>query len=164
LGPLLVQPHGPRVEVDAKEQFVRWMGWEFYFSFSQVTSLSLFNIEFLGERIIYEVGLQEALAHYAGASPSMAGQAFFDTLFGFGASAYGLVPGYDCPAYATYLPAKFHREGQNVERKNAICIFEAVSDHPLQRHTTTSKVTVSKNSYLVIRTVSTLGNYDYTIR
>jgi primary-amine oxidase len=140
------------------------MGWEFYFSFSQVTSLSLFNIKFRGERIIYELGLQEALAHYAGASPSMSGQAFFDTMFGFGAFAYELVPGYDCPSYATFLPAKFYREGVYHERKNAICIFEAVSDHALQRHTTESKVTVSKNSYLVVRTVSTLGNYDYTVR
>jgi primary-amine oxidase len=113
---------------------------------------------------MYELGLQEALAHYAGASPSLAGQVFFDTLFGFGINAYELVPGYDCPGYATYLPVEWYRNGHFFKRRNAICIFEAVSDHALQRHTTGAKVTVSKNSYLVVRTVSTVGNYDYTVR
>jgi hypothetical protein len=31
------------------------VGFEFYLSFSQVTSLSLFNVKFKGERILYEV-------------------------------------------------------------------------------------------------------------
>jgi primary-amine oxidase len=161
--PLLVQPYGPRVEIDVCQNYVKWMGWEFYLAFSQVTSLSLFDIRFRGERVMYELAFQEALAHYAGSSPALAGQAFFDTLFGFGVTAYELVPGYDCPAYATYLPITWYRSGQYFKRKNAICVFEAVSDHLLQRHTTGQKVTASKNSYLVVRTVSTVGNYDYTV-
>jgi len=160
----LVQPFGPRVEVDVTQNYIRWMGWEFYLSFSQVVSLSLFDIRFRGDRILYELSFQEALAHYAGASPALASQLFLDTLFGFGVNAYELVPGYDCPAYSTYLPIKWYRNGKFFERKNAICVFEAVSDHLLQRHTAGSKVTASKNSYLVVRTVSTVGNYDYTVR
>jgi primary-amine oxidase len=160
----LVQPFGPRVEIDEAQNYVRWMGWEFYLSFSQVISLSLFDIRFRGERILYELSFQEALAHYSGASPALAGQLFLDTLFGFGSNAYELVPGYDCPAYATYLPIKWYHDGKFHQRKKAICVFEAVSDHLLQRHTTGNKVTVSKNSYLVVRTVSTVGNYDYTVR
>jgi primary-amine oxidase len=161
--PMLVQPYGPRVEVDEHEKYVKWMGWEFYLSFSQVTALGLHDIRFKGERIIYELGMQEAMAQYAGASPSSSGQLFFDTLFGFGLNTFELVPGYDCPTYATFLPISMYREGKQITRKNAICVFEAVTDHPLQRHTTGQKVTVSRNSYLVARAVSTVGNYDYTV-
>jgi primary-amine oxidase len=161
--PILVQPYGPRVEVDEKEKYVKWMGWEFYISFSQVTALGLHDIKFKGERIIYELGMQEAMAQYAGASPTSSGQLFFDTLFGFGLNTYELIPGYDCPTYATFLPISMYREGKLIKRKNAICVFEAVSDHPLQRHTTGQKVTASRNSYLVVRAVSTVGNYDYTV-
>lgn len=158
-----MQPYGPRVQVDEAQNFVRWMDWEFFLSFSQVKSLSLFDIRYQGERILYELGFEEALAHYSGASPALAGQLFLDTLFGFGLQAFDLLPGYDCPSYATFLPVTWYRAGKYFERKNAICIFEAVSDHPLQRHTTEHKVTASKNSYLVVRTVSTVGNYDYTV-
>jgi primary-amine oxidase len=160
----MVQPHGPRVQVDDSEGFVKWMGWSMYLSFSQVTSLALFDINFRGERVVYELSLQEAMAHYAGSSPALVSQVFMDTLFGFGLNAYELVAGYDCPMYATYLPVKFWRDGKFVERKNSVCVFEATSDHALQRHTTGRKVTASKNEYLVVRTVSTVGNYDYTVR
>lgn len=47
--------------------------------------------------------------------------------------------------------------------RNAICFFEHQSDYPLQRHTTDSYVSVSKNNYFVVRTVAVVGNYDYTI-
>lgn len=40
---------------------------------------------------------------------------------------------------------------------------EYTADHALQRHTAASHVTVSRNTYLIVRSVSTMGNYDYTI-
>jgi primary-amine oxidase len=162
--PVLVQPYGPRVTVDEEEKYVKWLDWEFYLSFSQVKALALFDVRFRGERIMYEVGLEEAMAHYAGNSPESASRLFFDTVYGFGLLTFSLIPGFDCPAYATYLPVMFYSRGKLVKRENVICVFEAVSDHPLQRHTTDRKVTASRNSYLVVRTVSTIGNYDYTIR
>lgn len=44
-----------------------------------------------------------------------------------------------------------------------MCIFEYTADHALQRHTAASHVSISRNTYLVMRSVSTLGNYDYTV-
>lgn len=126
--PMLVQPYGPRVEVDEAEKYVKWMGWEFNLAFSQVAGMSLFDIRFRGERIVYELGMQEAMAHYAGASPTSSAQLFFDTMYGFGMDAFELIPGFDCPHYATYLPVMYYREGKYFTTKNAICVFEAVSD------------------------------------
>ena len=71
--------------------------------------------------------------------------------------------GYDCPIYATYLSTSYHVGETTVTNKNNICLFEYTADHPLQRHTKANSVSISRNQYLVLRSVSTVGNYDYTI-
>lgn len=64
--PVAVAPGGARFHVDTKNQYVEWMNWSFYVSFNRDSGMSLFDIRYKGQRIIYELGLQEALAHYAG--------------------------------------------------------------------------------------------------
>lgn len=160
--PVMVRASIPRYNLDPKERFVSWMGFEFYISFSQVTGITLWDIRFRGERIIYELGLQEALAHYAGDDPQQAPKAFLDSFFNMGALMFELVPGYDCPPYADFLDTAFSFNERNEVRKNSICLFEYTADHALQRHTSSSYVSMSKNTYFVVRTVSVVGNYDYT--
>jgi len=160
--PVMIQPEGARWKVDQKERHVSWMGFEFYVNTLQATAMSLQDIKFRGERVIYEIGLQEAMAHYAGNDPMTIGMLWMDTMFGMGINMYELVPGFDCPSYATYMSTSFRQGEQTVYRNNSICVFEYTADHPIQRHTSTDHVTVSRNNYLIVRSVSTLGNYDYT--
>jgi primary-amine oxidase len=161
--PTMVQPAGPRFKIDHQQNFISWMGFEFFTSTSQARGLSLHNIKFDDETVIFEVGLQEALAHYAGDDPAQGGLAFMDTLAYIGIYMRNLVSGYDYPAYATYLPASYHHGGASLTRKNSICVFEYTADHALQRHTSVEHVSISRNTYLVVRSVSTMGNYDVTI-
>ncbi|KAI0484188.1 copper amine oxidase [Xylariaceae sp. FL0804] len=161
--PISIQPHGPRYELDKAQKYVSWFGFEFYMTSTQSAGVSLFDIRFKGERVMYELSLQEALAHYAGDDPMASGQEFFDTFFGMGTNAFELVPGYDCPAYADYLDTQLHRAGKSEKLPNNICIFEYTSDYLLSRHSAQYSVTASRNTYLTIRSVSTVGNYDYTI-
>ena len=51
-----------------------------YISYSRDTGLRLFDIKYRGERIIYELGLEEAIAHYAGNDPVQSGTAYLDTV------------------------------------------------------------------------------------
>lgn len=161
--PVMIQPEGARWKVDKEEKHVSWMGVEFYVNTLQATAMSLWDIKFRGERVIYELGLQEAIAHYAGNDPLSIGMLWMDSLYGMGFNMYELVPGFDCPAYATYLHTTVRQGERTIYRNNSICIFEYTADYPLQRHTSTDHVTVSRNNYLVVRSVSTVGNYDYTI-
>lgn len=161
--PISIQPYGPRYRLDAAERFVSWFGFQFYFTSTQATGVSLYDIRFHGERVMYELGLQEALAHYAGDDPMAGGQEFLDAFFGMGTNAYELVPGYDCPAYASYLSSELHRNGNTETLPNNICLFEYTADFLLSRHTAQYSVTASRNTYLTLRSVSTVGNYDYTI-
>lgn len=73
------------------------------------------------------------------------------------------MPGYDCPAYADYLDVEWHQINETYRQSNSICIFEYTADSLLSRHTAQYSVTVSRNTYLIVRSVSTVGNYDYTI-
>ncbi|CAJ2510962.1 Uu.00g065870.m01.CDS01 [Anthostomella pinea] len=161
--PVSIQPYGPRYKLDKAEGYMSWFGFEFYLTSTQATGVSLFDVRFKGERVMYELSLQEALAHYAGDDPMAGGQEFLDTFFGMGTNAFELLPGYDCPGYADYLNTKLHRGGKTETLPNNICVFEFTSDHLLSRHTAQYSVTASRNTYLTVRSVSTVGNYDYTI-
>lgn len=123
--------------------------------------MRLFDIRFNGERIVYELGMQEAMAHYAGSNPGQSALSFLDSYYGFGPNAFELVNGYDCPAYATYLNTSFYWREERRSHQNSICIFEVDAGYPVARHTANNYVYTTKNIHLVVRSVSTLGNYDY---
>lgn len=127
--PVSIQPYGPRYKLDKSERFVSWFGFEFYFTSTQATGVSVFDIRFKGERVMYELSLQEALAHYAGDDPMAGGQEFLDAFFGMGTNAFELVPGYDCPAYADYLDSELHRSGKTEKLPNNICLVRVHCKH-----------------------------------
>lgn len=64
--PVQGAPGGARFSVDREQNYVEWMGYSFYIGFSRDLGITLWDIRYKGERLLYELGLQEALAHYAG--------------------------------------------------------------------------------------------------
>lgn len=105
--------------------------------------------------------MQEALAHYAANDPFQSATSYLDSYYGFGPYAFELVKGYDCPSYSTYLNSSFYVDETTHTHLNSICLFEYDADFPMQRHSTGSYVSVRKNVYFTVRSVSTVGNYDY---
>jgi primary-amine oxidase len=105
--------------------------------------------------------MQEAVAHYAGSDPTQANSAYLDSLYGFGPFAFELLKGYDCPSYATYINSSFFVAETTHTHINSICLFEYDADHPMSRHSTAGYVAATKNIYFTVRSVSTIGNYDY---
>jgi primary-amine oxidase len=150
-----------RFSIDLINQYVEWMGFSFYMSMSRSLGLGLHNINFDGERIIYELQMQEAIALYASNDPLRAQTFYLDSIAtgpegGFGGSLNKLVPGWDCPETAEYLDTPF--------MNGSICVFERDAGFPLSRHRGSDRgsyITVVKNNILVLRTISTIGNYDY---
>jgi len=176
--PTTVAPSGSRFAVDPEAKYVEWMDYSFYIGFTRDTGIALYDIRYKGDRVLYEVALQEALAHYAGRrrenrsplarltnasgnDPVQSGVAYLDSYYGFGPYAFELVPGYDCPAYATYLNTTFYVDETTHTHINSICLFEFDADFPMQRHSTSKYVAVTKNIYFTVRSVCTVGNYDY---
>ncbi|KAH7102240.1 amine oxidase catalytic domain-containing protein [Auriculariales sp. MPI-PUGE-AT-0066] len=143
-GPRMVTFGGPRFRVDQEKQFVSWMGWELYMGFGRDMGLSLWNIKFFGERIIYELSPQEAMAQYAGNDPRQSATAWGDSMFGMGALVHEMIPNYDCPHGAVFLAATTHSAAGSM--------------------TNPARSTgVVKDYVLVIRTISTVDyTFDYT--
>ncbi|KZO98363.1 amine oxidase catalytic domain-containing protein [Calocera viscosa TUFC12733] len=162
-GPRSVSFNGLRYRVDRANQFISWMGWRFFLGFDRDMGLSLWDIGFRGERIIYELSPQEAIAQYAGGDPVQATTAWLDRYFGMGASVRDMLPGYDCPAEAQYFPATVHTALGSYTRERAVCVFELDTGTPMTRHHGYDhhEHGVVKGYALTVRSISTVGNYDY---
>ena len=159
--PTAVASAGARYSVDHQRKYVEWMDFSFYIGFDRDRGMSLYDIRHKGQRILYELGLQEALAHYAGNDPVQSGTSYLDSYYGFGPYAFELIPGYDCPAYATFTNTSFYVDETTHTHINSICFFEFDADYPMSRHSTSAYVAATKNVYFTVRSVSTVGNYDY---
>ena len=175
--PVTVQPDGPRYAVDHEAKYVEWsvflkvrthsyadaltVDFSFYISFNWDVGVTLQDIKYKGERIIYQLALQEAVAHYASADPFQSTTAYLDSYGGMGTLTYELVPGFDCPIHASYMNVTYYNKETTHTHPNAICFFEHDTEYPIQRHTTPTYVSATKNIAFVMRSIATVGNYDY---
>ncbi|XP_048451927.1 amiloride-sensitive amine oxidase [copper-containing] [Rhincodon typus] len=165
-GPKLYDPQGKRYKVQGN--LVLYSGWSFAFRTRSSTGLQLFDIRFNDEPIAYEISVQEAVAFYSGHSPAGMQTKYIDTAWGMGIVNYELAKGIDCPEIATYRDVyHFMDTDQPIRYKNALCIFEHSTAVPLRRHFNSNfKGSFNfygglENQVLVIRTTSTVYNYDY---
>ena len=81
LSPQSLEVGGKRYKLDREQNYVEFMGWSFYMSFTRVLGLQFYDIRFKGERILYELSLQEAAAQYAGNSPKAANTLYHDSFY-----------------------------------------------------------------------------------
>ncbi|KAH7180088.1 copper amine oxidase [Fusarium flagelliforme] len=159
--PASIQPNNARFAVDENESYVTWMDFSFYASTTRDNGLRLYNIRYKGKRIMYELGLDEAIAHYAGIDPVQSGICYFDSMSGFGPTMISLVKGYDCPVYSHYSNVTTTTGETTFTQKDALCMFEIDKGFPIQRHSWAGHTTVTKNIAFNVRAIYTIGNYDY---
>ncbi|NWZ54237.1 AOC3 oxidase, partial [Haliaeetus albicilla] len=163
LFPLQYEPQGPRYSV--RNNHILFQAWSFAFGMSVNTGLRLFDVRHKGERVAYEISVQEALSVYGSNCPGGMSTRYMDGSFGIGRYTSPLVRGVDCPYLATYLDVHYLAHSQ-VSRisKSALCIFEQNLGSPLRRHYSNLQSLYYGglvNSALVVRSIATVGNYDY---
>ena len=132
------------------------------------SGMQIYDIKFNGERIIYELSLQEAAATYGGYYPAPSWSNVLDGNWGMGSASYEMARGVDCPNTATFFDV-VHMYGASKPRtfRNAVCVFELNTGMPLRRHYENNFMGGYKfyggmaNQVLVLRTVATVYNYDY---
>uniref|UniRef100_A0A8D0SU16 Amine oxidase n=1 Tax=Sus scrofa TaxID=9823 RepID=A0A8D0SU16_PIG len=161
--PLQFYPQGPRFSVQGSH--VASSLWTFSFGLGAFSGPRIFDIRFQGERLAYEISVQEALAVYGGNSPAAIMTRYMDGSFGMGKYSTPLTRGVDCPYLATYVDWPFLLESQ-VPRTlhDAICVFEQNQGLPVRRHHSDIRSHYFgglAETVLVIRSVSTMLNYDY---
>ncbi|XP_062451628.1 membrane primary amine oxidase-like [Rhea pennata] len=161
--PLPYEPQGPRYHVHHNR--VAFQGWSFAFGMNPSSGPRLFDVRYRGERLLYELSLQEALALYGSNCPGGMSTRYLDGSFGIGRFAYELVRGVDCPYLATYVDRHYLAEADAPQASRAsLCVFEHDTALPLRRHFSDAHSAYYgglRRTALVLRAVSTLVNYDY---
>lgn len=167
-GPRLLEPDGHRYSID--DQFVQYFGWSFNYHMHTCTGLQILDVHFQGDKIAYEVSLQDITAFYTGYSPETSWLGLYGMSWLLGASSYELVPGIDCPATASFRDSyHFANSGKPQLYRNSICIFEHTTSMPLRRHYSHGREGEFHSygglvsSYLVVRTIISLWSCDYIV-
>ncbi|XP_043954960.1 retina-specific copper amine oxidase [Gambusia affinis] len=148
-----------------QDNHVLYLDWNFAFGLSSLTGMRVFDVRFNGERIAYEISVQEAMSVYGSVTPGMILTKFLDSSIGIGRFAHELVRGVDCPYNADYVDTYRYIDVPGPVRfRNSICIFEHNMGQPLRRHFSDffhTNYGGMVNSALVFRTITAIGNYDY---
>lgn len=76
--PRTYSPSGLRYRVDKDERYVSWLDWSFYITYSPEQGVGLYDVRFKGERVAYEISLQDAISNYGGSDPLQANTAYLD--------------------------------------------------------------------------------------
>uniref|UniRef100_UPI0037E916B4 primary amine oxidase, liver isozyme-like n=1 Tax=Semicossyphus pulcher TaxID=241346 RepID=UPI0037E916B4 len=163
IGPQQLNLEGKRYSIS--NNHVLYLDWSFAFGLSSQTGARVFDVHFKGERIIYELSVQEAMSVYGSATPGMMMTKFLDSSLGIGRFAHELSRGVDCPYNATYVDTYRYIDVPGPVRfRNSICVFEHNLGQPLRRHYAEylhNSYGGMANSALVMRTITAIENYDY---
>ncbi|ELW54718.1 retina-specific copper amine oxidase [Tupaia chinensis] len=163
LPPLQFSPQGPQYSVQGN--LVVSSLWTLAFGHGVFSGMRIFDIRFKGERVAYEVSIQECLTVYGADSPKTMMIRYLDSTYGLGGNSRGLVRGVDCPYQATMVDIHVLVNRGAVQLfPGAVCIFEEAKGIPLRRHHNHVESHFYgglASSALVIRSVSSVGNYDY---
>ncbi|XP_012937905.1 putative amine oxidase [copper-containing] [Aplysia californica] len=163
--PQQIQPMGPRFQL--RGNLLEYMDWKLNLRISPTVGLHLYDVKYRGERILYELSMQEIGVLYSGHSPAASMLYFADSAGLFGTRMRGMMPGVDCPEHALLQDALVYTSntGGLKRLENSVCIFEHSPETPLRRHRAYSKsgafYSALNDHVLVIRMYICIINYDY---
>ncbi|KAK0207087.1 copper amine oxidase [Desarmillaria ectypa] len=165
-GPRSVSFAGLRFRVDKARQYVTWMGWRREDHLSGMRLHLKKQLPSTASDRHFRYGSYKVDDHAGGNDPMQTTTAWLDRYFGMGGSVRDMLPGYDCPHEAVYLPMTTYASTGSVVRKRAVCIFEQDTARPINRHAgyMQGEFGAVKGYILTVRSISTVGNYDYPFR
>ncbi|XP_027365921.1 primary amine oxidase 2-like [Abrus precatorius] len=168
------QSGGPGFIIDGHS--VSWANWVFHVGFDVqfgpiISLASIYDLQKQKyRRVLYRGFISELHVPYQDPTEEWYYTTYFDCgEYGFGKTMSSLQPFTDCPANAAFLDAYYATsDGTPVKIANAFCIFEKYAGDIMWRHTETAIpdeviTEVRSDVSLVVRTVSTVSNYDYVI-
>lgn len=165
---------GPGFTLDG--YIVRWADWELHVSFDMraglIISLASIYDQEKGEyrSVLYRGFVSELFVPYMDLTEEWYYRTFFDAGdYGFGLCAVPLEPLRDCPENAVFMDGYItSHDGTPGLMPNVVCVFERYAGDIIWRHTEDEIPgqrirEVRPEVNLVVRMVSTVGNYDYIV-
>ncbi|KAL3626249.1 hypothetical protein CASFOL_029798 [Castilleja foliolosa] len=169
----ILQQDGPSFTIDGTH--VRWANWDFHLGFDMrvgaiISLASIFDHDKNKYRsVLYKGYISELFVPYQDPSEEWYFKTFLDIgEFGFGLCTMPLQPNTDCPENAVFLDGYYTtRDGDIARISNVFCVFERYAGDVMWRHSEAAlpgdPVEVRPDITLIVRTVSTVSNYDYII-
>jgi primary-amine oxidase len=150
---------------------VRWKNWSFHYRMDRRAGLILSLVRYRdGERdrlVLYRGSVAELFVPYMDPDPNWSFRTWFDVGENdFGLMASELQPGVDCPADAAFLDALLpDSRGEPLHGASVACLFARDTGAPLWRHAEGVNRSYAGRPAveLVLRTIESVGNYDYVI-
>jgi primary-amine oxidase len=150
---------------------VRWRKWSFHFRMDRRVGLILSLVRFTDQgrerMVLYRGSIAEMFVPYMDPERGWSFRTYMDVgEYGFGLLSSPLARGIDCPEHAVFIDAILPNDrGEPVAGRSRICLFERSSDAPLWRHAETVNGAYGGRpaTELVLRTIPSVGNYDYII-
>ncbi|KAK6117225.1 hypothetical protein DH2020_049036 [Rehmannia glutinosa] len=170
----ILQQDGPSFSLDGNH--VRWANWQFHLGFDMRAGpiISLASIydhdKDRYRRVMYKGYISELFVPYQDMTEEWYFRTYLDAgEYAFGICAVPLEPSKDCPKNAKFLDV-YYTTGDGTPAKIPrafLCVFERYAGDVMWRHTEAAvpgdTVEVRPDVTLVVRMVSTVANYDYTI-
>jgi primary-amine oxidase len=163
------KPPQPDLAVAGNE--VRWRNWSFHYRMDQRVGLILSLVRYTDagrqRSVLYRGSVAEMFVPYMDPATGWWFRTSMDVgEYGLGLLSSPLTPGIDCPADAGFIDATLPNDrGEPVTGRSVVCLFERSTDAPLWRHAETVNGAYAGRpaTELVLRTIPSVGNYDYII-
>jgi primary-amine oxidase len=163
-------PQGPNIRVRNNLE-VEWARWRFHVRADRRAGIILSQIGFVeGNKqrsIAYQMNVSEMFVPYMDPDLAWSTRVFLDAgEFGLGYLMSPLEPGVDCPDTALFTDATLPSDtGDAYVLPRGICLFERATGDPAWRHYSSGQKKTSgiPQIELVVRSIATVGNYDYVI-
>ena len=163
------RPPNPEIAVDGNT--VRWRNWSFHFRLDRragpIVSLVRYDDRGHQRMVLYRGSIAEMFVPYMDPDSGWSFRTYMDVgEYGFGLLASPLARGIDCPRDALFIDATLPDDnGEPVQVTSRLCLFERDTDRPLWRHAEFVNRSYAGRAAkeLVLRTIPSVGNYDYVI-
>lgn len=166
----IVAPQGSNITLSGNLD-VKWANWSMHLRPDKraglIVNLVRFNDGAKARDVAYQMNLSEVFVPYMDPNPEWSYRTFLDAgEFGLGYMISSLKPGTDCPEASYFIDLTFPNDvGGTFTRPKALCLFERATGDPGWRHyeSGAKRVDGIAQTEMVIRHITTLGNYDYAV-
>lgn len=162
---LITEPEGKNYRITGNT--LHWRNWDFHIGLNSRTGLTLSTVTYNDKgskrKVMYEGTLGGMIVPYGDPDVGWYFKAYLDSgEYGMGTLTSPIEPGKDAPQNAVFLDATIADfTGAPMTIPNAIAVFERYAG-PEYKHQEMGKPNVSvERRELVVRWISTVGNYDY---